>query len=596
MRSLTNKPGVYLMFDEVGKVIYVGKAKNLKKRVSSYFGSKSHHPKITALISKMRCIDVTITGNENEALLLEYNLIKQHQPYFNVLLRDDKSYPYIFISSQDKYPRLAFHRGARRSEGRFIGPFPNPSAVRQSLTEVQKLFRVRQCDDSFFTNRTRPCLQHQIKRCSAPCVGLINEVDYQEDVKNALFCLTGRSDAVLRNLSSRMDKASNAQKYELAARLRDQIGSLQNMQNSQNVTVGRYHNTDVLAAESIEGKWCVSLMMVRGGRVIGNRNYFPQVKGGGLADEIIESFLMQHYFESEAPKEIIVNEAPQSLALISQTLTTAKGVSPSIRSNVRGLRKGWLAMAATNAKEALQMRQKDQATFSRQYAELIKTLTLKDAPQRIECFDISHTSGEKAVASCVVFGPHGSIKSDYRRYNINDVAPGDDYAAIAQVINRRYTKALKNDSLVPDLIIIDGGKGQLNAAKTELECIQLTHPLLMSIAKGSNRKPGQETLYIGSIDNQIILPPDSIALHFLQQIRDEAHRFAIAGHRYQRGKVRKKSGLERIPGVGKKRRRYLLRHFGGLQGVQKAGVNDLIQVEGISENLAKLIYDQLQNP
>jgi excinuclease ABC subunit C len=592
LRRLTHKPGVYQMLDASGQVIYVGKARDLKKRVASYFGAKAHHPKTTALMGKMADIEVTVTTNEQEALLLEYNLIKAHQPRFNVLLRDDKSYPYIYVSSKDKFPRFSFHRGARKAPGRFLGPFPNAGAVRQSLSQVQKLFRIRQCEDSFFSNRTRPCLQHQIKRCSAPCVGLIDAAAYSEDVNNAMLCLDGRSDAVSKDLTARMDAAAAEQAYELAARLRDQIASLQVMQSNQTVSGGHYPDTDVLAACELQGRWCVALLMIRGGRVLGSRNYFPQTTGGAVLVEVVEAFLLQHYFATAVPAEIIVNELPETAELLGTALSAKETKPAVIRSRVRGTRRGWLDLAEANAREALQMRQSERATVNRQFDDLVRVLQLGEIPQRIECFDISHTSGEKTVASCVVFGPNGAIKSDYRRFNIKDIEPGDDYAAMAQVIRRRYTRVLKEEAVLPDLIIVDGGKGQLSVAQTELEAIQLTQPALIGIAKGPERKPGEETLFAHRENREINLPGNSPALHLLQQIRDEAHRFAITGHRQRRGKARQKSTLENIPGVGAKRRRDLLRHFGGLQGIRKAGVHDLRQVAGISEHLAQLIYDR----
>jgi excinuclease ABC subunit C len=591
LKSLTHRPGVYRMYSADDKVIYVGKARDLKKRVASYFGAKAHHPKTTALMSNMARIEVTVTSNEQEALLLEYNLIKEHQPRFNVLLRDDKSYPYIYVSTADEFPRFSFHRGARKAKGRFLGPFPNAGAVRQSLSQVQKLFRVRQCEDSFFANRARPCLQHQIKRCTAPCVGLIDAASYRLDVDNAILCLDGRSDAVVKDLAKRMDAASEAKEYELAARLRDQIASLTAMQSNQTVTAGKCPDTDVLAASELKGRWCVAMLMIRGGRVLGSRNYFPQTTGGATAVEVIEAFLQQHYFAGEVPVEILVSHLPATADLLSAALSAGGEKATSIRSKVRGVRRGWLDLAHANAQEALQMRAAEHATLQAQFADLADTLELDSIPERIECFDVSHSAGEKTVASCVVFGPQGPVKSAYRRYNISGIEPGDDYAAMAQVINRRYARAIKEDSLLPDLILIDGGKGQLSMARRELEGLQLGELALVGIAKGPGRKPGEETLFAHQGGRKLRLPGDAPALHLLQQARDEAHRFALTGHRQQRNKARQKSALENIPGIGPKRRRELLRHFGGIQGVRKAGVQDLRQVPGISVELAEQIYD-----
>ncbi len=595
LAKLTHKPGVYRMLDAADVVIYVGKARDLKKRVASYFGAHAHHPKTLLLMGRMRQIEVTVTSNELEALILEYNLIKEHQPRFNVLLRDGKSYPYIYVSTKDEFPRFSFHRGSRNAPGRFLGPFPSPGTVRNSLSQVQKMFRIRQCGDAFFKNRTRPCLQHQIKRCSAPCVELISAEAYRQDVNNAMLCLDGRSNAVIKDLTRRMDAASAELEYEDAGRLRDQISNLQGMHSNQTVSRGQYPDTDALAAAEKQGRWCVALLMIRGGRVLGSRSFFPRTTGGASAAEVIEAFVLQHYFNSDVPAEIIVSNLPESADLLSEALVSGKRSKRdklAIRERVRGTRRGWLDLAFANAREALQMRLLETATFDQQLQDLASSLDLAEQPQRIECFDISHTSGEKTVASCVVFGPAGPIKSDYRRYNIKDVEAGDDYAAMAQAIRRRYTRALKEEAVLPDLIMVDGGKGQLKVAAEELEIIQLAGPDLLAIAKGPERKPGEEVLFMRGQSRGHRLPRNSGALHLLQQIRDEAHRFAITGHRQQRGKARQRSTLENIPGVGPKRRRDLLRHFGGLQGVRKAGVVDLQQAPGISKQLAQLIYDR----
>ncbi|MCP4000394.1 MAG: excinuclease ABC subunit UvrC [Gammaproteobacteria bacterium] len=595
LASLTHKPGVYHMLDNANQILYVGKARDLKKRVSSYFGSKAHHPKTMALMNRTCDVQFTVTTSEQEALLLELNLIKEHQPYFNVLMRDDKSYPYIYVSTEQNFPRFLFHRGARRSKGRYLGPFPNSSAVRQTLSHTQKLFRIRQCEDSFFSNRTRPCLQHQIRRCSAPCVGLIDKIDYQRDVDNAILFLQGRDDTILKNLAGHMDTASDNKNYEEAALYRDQIAAVKSLQTKQSVTSEQGQHADALAVVEANGNWAIATVMVRNGRVLGSRNFFPHTRTQHDAGEVMAAFLAQHYSNSEVPQDVIVNAIPDDPAVLEEMLSIRHGSRVSIRTNVRGTRRDWLDMAAANAREALLMQLAGRAGTTKQLQELAQVFGLKEAPTRIECFDISHTSGEHTVASCVVFGPEGAIKADYRRFNIKDVKAGDDYAAIAQVIQRRYTRLKNADALLPDLILVDGGKGQLIAAAQELNDIQLDGPLLAAVAKGPDRRAGEEIIHIYGSSDELDLPPDSPALHLIQQIRDEAHRFAITAHRQRRSKARQKSPLEGIPGIGPKKRRELLRHFGGLQSLRQAGVSDLRKVQGISLPLAELIYDRFHD-
>lgn len=592
LQTLTHKPGVYRMLDAADNVLYVGKARDLKKRVSSYFGSKAHHPKTMALMNQTERVEVTVTSSEKEALLLELNLIKQHQPYYNVLLRDGKGYPFIHITTTDPYPRFAFHRGSRKAPGRFLGPYPNSTAVRQTLTYVQKLFRTRQCEDSFFNNRTRPCLQHQIKRCSAPCVGLISPEDYRRDVDHAVLFLEGRDNKVVRDLTARMDAAAKSQNYETAAVLRDQIAAIKSLHSRQTITGEQQVDTDALAAVEHRGKWGVVAVMVKGGRVLGSRNFFPRTHAEHGAAEVMAAFISQHYLSGDVPGEILVNTMPDEHELLESSLAARRGARVQIRSNVRGNRRGWVEMAEANAREALLMRAAGQASVENQLGELGEALQLGEAPSRIECFDISHTGGEQTVASCVVFGESGAIKSDYRRFNIRDVEPGDDYAAIAQAVKRRYTRLKQGEAPLPDVILIDGGKGQLQAAARELDAIGLDGPLLAAVAKGPARRPGQEVIHIRGAARELRLPADSAALHLIQQVRDEAHRFAITAMRQKRGKQRRQSALEGIPGVGPKKRRELLRHFGGLQGVRRASTSDLQNVPGISSKLAQLIYDR----
>jgi excinuclease ABC subunit C len=595
LQTLTHRPGVYRMLDADDTVIYVGKARDLKKRVASYFGSKAHHPKTMALMERAQRVEVTVTASEREALLLELNLIKKHQPYFNVLLRDGKGYPFIHVTTDEKYPRFSFHRGARKGKGRFLGPFPNSSAVRQTLVHITKLFQVRQCDESFFANRTRPCLQHQIKRCSAPCVDLVTADDYRVEVDNAVLFLEGKNNSLVKHLTEKMDAAADLQNYELAAQVRDQVAAIKGLQSRQSITGERQIDTDAIALFEQRGNWAVAAVMIRGGRVLGSRNFFPRTRPGHTAPEVMAAFITQHYVVGEVPQDILVGVVPEDCSLIEASFAERCGYKVKIRSNVRGNRRGWVDMALANAREALLMKLAGAATIARQRAELGEVLGMDSAPERIECFDISHTSGGETVASCVVFGTDGPLKSSYRRFNIKDVEAGDDYAAIAQVIRRRYSRLKKEDAPVPDIILVDGGKGQLSAAEQELNEIQLTGALLAAVAKGPERKPGKEVIHISGNPVEMHLPPDSMALHLIQQVRDEAHRFAITGHRQRRGKKQHKSALEGIAGVGPKKRRELLRHFGGIQGVRQASVSDLKKVAGISTDLAEKIHNRFHD-
>jgi len=590
LTTLTHRPGVYRMLDEAGEVLYVGKARDLKKRVSSYFGSKAHHPKTMALMARARRVEVTVTASEREALLLELNLIKQHQPHFNVLLRDSKGYPFIHVSTDETFPRFSFHRGARTGHGRYLGPYPNSAAVRQTLVLIQKLFEVRQCEDSFFANRSRPCLQHQIKRCSAPCVDLIDAADYRRDVDNAILFLEGRDDRVLNGLAARMDEAAQTHRYELAADLRDQIAAIKGLQSRQSITGENRIDTDAIAAFQKNGQWAVATVMVRGGRVLGSRNFFPRTVAQHSPGDVMAAFISQHYAGGEIPHEIVVNTLPEDGGLLEESFKQRCGHAVRVRSNVRGSRRGWLDMALANAREGLLMKQAGAANIERQRVALAESLELGSLPERIECFDISHTGGDQTVASCVVFGTDGPLKSSYRRFNIRDVTRGDDYAAIAQAVQRRYARQQKSAAALPDLILIDGGKGQLTAAAEQLDDLGVTGPALAAVSKGPDRKPGEEVIHLRETGAELRLPADSPALHLIQQIRDEAHRFAITAHRQRRGKAKRRSVLEGIAGVGPKKRRDLLRHFGGIQGVRQAGVSDLQQVTGISPTLAERIY------
>ena len=593
LATLSQRPGVYRMLDSEGVILYVGKARNLNKRVASYFGSKAHHPKTQALMNRAATIEVTVTTSEPEALLLEFNLIKEHQPRFNVLLRDDKSYPYIRLTKSQQFPRFEFHRGKRSAKDRYFGPFPSAGAVRQTLGQLQKLFRIRQCTDSYFANRSRPCLQYQIKRCTAPCVDLIDEPDYRKDVDNAIRFLQGKNDVVVVDLQGRMDRAAELLNYEGAAQYRDQIASIRDVQARQVVSGSALKDADALAVAMEGGAFCVAVLMVRGGRMLGTRHFFPKTSAHTETEEVLTAFIAQHYFSREAPPEILVNAAVDEHELLEAALTEHAGHGVAIRRRVRGHRRRWLDMAAANAEQGLLTHRAANATVTRQFESLSALLGLDDTPERIECFDISHTGGVEAVASCVVFGPQGPLKSAYRRFNIKGIEPGDDYAAIEQAVTRRYRRVQKEEAPLPDLILIDGGRGQLGKAIDALQELQLADIRLLGVAKGQGRKPGREKLFLAGSKTSLHLPGDSPALHLIQQIRDEAHRFAITAHRQRRGKAQQQSVLESIPGLGPQRRKALLKAFGGLQGVKRSGVDDLVAVKGISRALAERIYARL---
>jgi excinuclease ABC subunit C len=593
LASLTHRPGIYRMLSADDTVLYVGKAKDLRKRVSSYFGSKAHLPKTQALMAQTCRVEVTVTGTEHEALLLEHNLIKEYRPRFNVILRDDKSYPWIHVATNQEFPRFELHRGGRRGPGRFLGPWPSANTVRESLVQLQKLFRVRQCSESFFANRTRPCLQYQIRRCTAPCVGLIAAADYQRDVADALLFLEGRNESVLANLGSRMEAAAANLDYERAALLRDQIQLVRKIQAEQVINAPGMTDADVLGVQTGQGQACVAVLMIRGSRVLGSRSWFPRIVNGTEDHEILAAFIAQHYFHASPPAELLVPVSLPDRLLLQGVLETRTGSRCQIRDRVRGTRSRWLEMATSNAAQGLATRLASTATLRNQFEQLAEALSLDEVPERIECFDISHTAGEETVAACVVFGAEGPLKSDYRRFNIKDIEPGDDYAAIAQVVERRYTRVRNGEAVLPGLILIDGGSGQVDVAYGVLEELQLSHVPLLGVAKGPERRAGEEKLVLPRGRGLLALPADSSALHLIQQVRDEAHRFAITGHRQRRGQARRTSSLEAIPGLGPQRRRALLREFGGLQGVIQAGVTDLARVQGISRTLAQRIYDYL---
>ena len=591
---------MYRVLDRFGRVLYVGKARSLKRRVASYFRPPDQlEPKTRALMSHADSVDVTATHTETEALLLENNLIKEHRPRYNILLRDDKSFPYIHVTTEDRFPRLGFHRGPQRRSGRYFGPFASAGATRSTLGQLQKLFRVRQCEDSFFENRSRPCLQHQIERCTAPCVGLVDEAAYGEDVRHAIMFLEGKSEEMIDELVHRMESASQALEFELAARYRDQIASLRRVQARQYVS-GARGNVDVVAARAREGVAVIELFVIRNGQSLGSRTLAPTHGGDAGEDELLRAFLPQHYLsragrERPIPDEILLSHATEGTAVLEQVLGEQSGRRISIRSNVRGDRARWVAMAMDNAELSLQQRIASRANLRGQFDALQSLLELDEPPRRIECFDVSHTGGESTVASCVVFEHDGARKSDYRRFNVTSAKAGDDYAAMRNALERRYTRLQREDAVLPDLLLIDGGRGQLAQAVDVLAELQVSGIQAVGVAKGVTRKPGLERLFLPGRAAAIVPPPDSAALHLIQRIRDEAHRFAIAGHRHRRKAARRTSVLEQIPNVGPRRRQRLLREFGGLQGVSRAGVEDLMRVKGISRDLATAIHEAFRD-
>jgi excinuclease ABC subunit C len=590
LKTLTSRPGVYRILDVNGTVLYIGKAGNLKKRLSSYFRKTGLNTKTRALVEQIADIEVTVTHTEAEALLLESNLIKQYRPRYNVLLRDDKSYPYIYLSSQQDFPRLCMHRGTRGRKGRYFGPYPSAGAVRESLQLLQKLFRVRQCEDSFFANRSRPCLQYQIKRCTAPCVGRIDRDRYATDVLHTVMFLEGRSSQVVDGLIVEMEVASAAQEYEQAAVIRDQIASLRRVQEKQCISKER-GDVDIVACLTDKGSACVQVFYIRGGRSLGNAEFFPKAPLETTAADVLSAFLPQYYLGKDVPSELLLSHKPRDSDLLAEVLSAHAGHRVALRMNVRGDRARWIKMALSNAGFALAAHLNTRKGFSGRLQSLTTALGLDEVPERIECFDISHTSGESTVASCVVFGLEGPLKSDYRRFNIRDIQPGDDYAAMEQALTRRYTRLKKGEAILPDILFIDGGKGQVSSACKALEELQVNEVRIIGVAKGPGRKPGLETLIIPGRPDALVLTADSPALHLIQQVRDEAHRFAITGHRQRRAKTRSTSPLEKIPGVGPKRRQQLLQQLGGLREVARAGIDDLTRIKGINHRLAQQIYD-----
>lgn len=591
LKNLPNLPGVYRMKNASDEVIYVGKAKDLKKRVSSYFNKNIPSPRTRMMVSQIVDIETTVTHSEAEALLLENNLIKSFMPRYNVLFRDDKTYPYIMLTG-DEYPRLAFHRGTQRKGNHYFGPFPNAVAVRESIQLLQKVFMLRTCENTIFSNRTRPCLQYQIERCTAPCVSLISEEDYRRDVSHATMFLQGKEKQVMDDLGEKMMAAATLEHYELAAVYRDRMQSLRQVQAKQFVSDFAVNDADVIACVSHDGQHCVNLVMIRGGRHLGDKSFFPKNADGGELEDTMRAFLEQYYDAQKIPPLIIIGVAIEIDAL-EEVFTEQSGRKVKINTSPVGDKRVWMKMAETNAELALQQRSAQHSNQQARLNALREALDLGDGVERIECFDISHTMGEATVASCVVFDKGAMQNSEYRRYNITGITPGDDYAAMRSALTRRYKKVAVGEGKRPDLIFIDGGKGQLGVAIEVMQEVGLADILLVGIAKGEERRPGLEQMFFLDRETPVSLKKDHIGLHLLQQIRDEAHRFAITGHRARRGKARMHSSLEDIEGVGAKRRKALLVRFGGLDGVKNASVNELSQVEGISQMLAEKIYQEL---
>ncbi len=589
-RTLTGEPGVYRMLGDEDQVLYVGKAHNLRARVESYFARGAHDARITSMVMQVRRIEVIVTRTEAEALLLESQLIKALKPRYNIDLRDDKSYPWIRLSTADPFPRVAFHRGARSGTDRYFGPFPSAWAVRETLNLVSKTFKLRSCEDSVFANRSRPCLQHQIRRCSAPCVGLIDSHAYAADVRHATLVLEGRSSLLVDELAGEMERAAVNLDFEHAAQLRDQISALRRILATQFVQ-GERGDLDVLACRSRNGKACVEVLFFRGGMSLGNRSYFPRFLGEASEAEVLRAFVVQHYADQAAPAELLLSHKIEDQELAAELLSERSGRRVKLIDSPRGDRARWVDMAMRTAEATLETELAASATFNARLEDLRALLDLTHAPARIECFDISHTQGESTVASCVVFDSQGPVRSDYRRFNIEGVEPGDDYAAMKQALLRRFGRLARGEGVAPDLLLIDGGIGQLRQAMEVLEELAMVHIKAVGVAKGPERRAGHETLIIAPEMRELEPGPGSKALHLVQQVRDEAHRFAITGHRGRRSKARQKSVLEDVPGIGGKRKRALLKAFGGLQGILRAGVEDLSTVEGIDRALAQRIFD-----
>ncbi|MCX7093559.1 MAG: excinuclease ABC subunit UvrC [Methylobacter sp.] len=590
LKNLTTRPGIYKMLNNQGEIIYIGKAKNLKNRVSSYFKNQTASFKPHRMVPKIAVIEVTVTHTEGEALLLECQLIKRHKPQYNICLRDDRSYPYIFLSTDHDFPQITLHRGAKKLKGKYFGPYPGIGAIKESLKLLQRIFPLRQCDDSIYNNRSRPCLQHQIGRCTAPCVGLIDKAAYAKDVDNTVLFLEGKGGLLIDQLIANMEAASRNLDYEQAAGYRDQIVKLRSVLEKHFVH-GERGDVDIIACASKAGMACVQVFFIRNGQHLGNKVFFPKINDEHDPAAIVQAFIPQYYLDKQTPHELIVSHQPEEVDLLTEVLAAQAKHAVAIAHNVRGERSKWLQMACTNAENSLQSKLSDKQGIYARFLSLQEELGCKELPKRLECFDISHTQGEKTVASCVVFDLEGPVKSAYRRFNIEGITGGDDYAAIHQAVFRRFKRLKQGEHPAPDILLIDGGKGQVHEAQKALAELDVNNVMIVGVSKGPDRKPGMEKLILVDRNQPIDIKPGAGGLLLIQHIRDEAHRFAITGHRQRRGKAKKQSAMEAIPGLGPKRRQILLKQFGGLQGISQAGVDALCSVDGISRQLAQRIYE-----
>lgn len=593
LKNLTQQPGVYRMLDAKSQVLYVGKAKNLKQRITSYFRGKptSRMQRMTANIA---AIEITVTATETEALLLENTLIKTLHPRYNILLRDDKTYPYIYLTTQHSFPRLTLHRGNKNSPGRYFGPYSSAKAARETLNLLPQIFPIRQCEDTQYRARTRPCLEYQLKRCSAPCVGLITKEDYANEVTNTILFLNGRTNQIINSLSQRMETYSAKLEFEEAAKLRDQIAALRRIQERQHVS-GANGDLDIIAVAIENAIACAQVFRIRDGNMLNNQVFFPKLPETESLENLMTAFLGQYYLEQIVPNEILVSCMPNDALVLKDALSAHSGHTVVIKNNLRGTRARWMEMAITNAKLALATQLASSHSYVAKFQSLQESLLMPTVPKRLECFDVSHTSGEKPVAACVVFDHNGPKTADYRRFNIENITAGDDYAALTQALRRHYLRVVNGEVPLPDILCIDGGKGQLAQAAAVLSELGIIGLPILAIAKGPERKPGAEELWLSGQEQPFKLASHAPALHLIQHIRDEAHRFAIVGHRARRARARNASALETIPGIGPKRRQLILKQFGGMQSLQRAGIEDIAKITGIGPNLAQVIHTALHN-
>ncbi len=594
IKALTKRPGIYKMLNEQGEILYIGKAKNLKNRVSSYFNKQTASPKQQTMVAKIAGIEVTVTHTEGEALLLECQLIKRHKPRYNICLRDDKSFPFIYLSSNLDFPQITFHRGAKNKRGQYFGPYPSAGAVKETLKLLQKIFPVRQCEDTVYNNRTRPCLQYQIERCTAPCVGLIDKPTYGQDVASTVMFLEGKGSLLIEQLITKMEQAAAILNYEQAAGYRDQIGKLRTVLE-KNFVHGERGDVDIIACVTKMNVACIQVFFIRNGQHLGNKVFFPKMTEAYEPSAVIQAFIPQYYLDKPVPHELIVSHELEEIGLLTDVLANLAKHTVAISCNVRSERSKWLQMALMNAENSLLSKLADKQGLYGRFLSLQEELGCKETPKRLECFDISHTQGDQTVASCVVFDREGPVKSAYRRFNIEGITGGDDYAAIYQAVSRRYKRLKQGEHEAPDILFIDGGKGQVREAQKALAEIDINDVMIVGVSKGPDRKPGMEKLILVEQEQPVDVTPGASGLLLIQHIRDEAHRFAISGHRQRRGKVAKQSVLESISGLGAKRRQLLLKQFGGLQGIEQAGVDALCSVDGISKQLAQRIYDNFHH-